>query len=72
MSNAIVSITKFILTIIFLYVTNALISVLFGNIIPNPDEMKGAIFIYLFIFIGEIILASLATHPVFKIAKKER
>ena len=71
MNNTMISITKFILTIIFIYVTNTLISLLFGNIIPNPDEMKGAIFIYLFIFIGEIILASLCTHFVFKIAKKE-
>lgn len=71
MNNALVSIIKFILTIIFIYIINVIVTSLFGNLIPHPDEMNGAIFIYLFIFIGEIILASLCTHFVFKIAKKE-
>ena len=71
MNNALVSIIKFILTIIFIYIINEIVTSLFGNLIPHPDEMKGAVFIYLFIFIGEVILASLSTHLVFKIAKKE-
>ncbi len=72
MKTVIISITKFILIIIFLYIINNLVGFLFGSLIPNPAEMRGAVFIYLFIFICEIILAYLSTYMVFKIAKMEK
>lgn len=72
MKTVIISITKIILMIIFLYIINNLVGFFFGNLIPNPDEMRGAVFIYLFIFICEIILAYLSTYMVFKIAKMEK
>ncbi|MDN5372672.1 MAG: hypothetical protein PWR19_1718 [Carnobacterium sp.] len=72
MKTVIISITKIILMIIFLYIINNLVGFFFGNLIPNPDEMRGAVFIYLFIFICEMILAYLSTYMVFKIAKMEK
>lgn len=71
MKTLIISITKFILMIIFLYIINNLVSFFFGNLIPNPDEMRGAVFVYFFIFLSEIVLAYLSTYMVFKIAKME-
>jgi len=72
MKTLIISITKFILMIIFLYIINNLVSFFFGNLILNPDEMRGAVFVYFFIFLGEIVLAYLSTYMVFKIAKMEK
>ena len=72
MKTVIISIIKIILMIIFLYIINNLVGFFFGNLIPNPDEMRGAVFIYLFIFICEMILAYLSTYMVFKIAKMEK
>ena len=72
MKTVIISITKIILMIIFLYIINNLVGFFFGNLIPNPDEMRGAVFIYLFIFICEMILAYLSSYMVFKIAKMEK
>lgn len=72
MKKIIISFTRLILTILFIYHINQLISLFFGSIIPNPDEMKGAVFIYLFIFIAEIILANLCTYAVFRIAQSEK
>ena len=45
---------------------------LFGNLIPNPAEMRGAIFVYFFIFLGELIAAYLGVYVVFKVAKMEK
>ena len=72
MKTVIISIIKIILMIIFLYIINNLVGFFFGNLIPHPDEMRGAVFIYLFIFICEMILAYLSSYMVFKIAKMEK
>ena len=71
MKTVIISLVKFILMIVFLYIINNLVSFFFGSLIPNPDEMKGAVFVYFFVFIGEIILAYLSIYIVFKVAKME-
>ncbi|MBM6613855.1 hypothetical protein JTF06_02965 [Desemzia sp. RIT804] len=71
MKKIINSVTRLILTIMFVYHINQLISFYFGSIIPNPEEMKGAILIYFVIFILEIVLANLCTYFVFRVAKSE-
>ncbi|SFQ20265.1 hypothetical protein SAMN04488506_0940 [Desemzia incerta] len=71
MKNFIPYITKFILTIMFFYHINQVISCFFGSVIPAPEEMKGAILIYFLIFIVEIVLANLCTYLVFRVAKKK-
>lgn len=45
MKSVAISVTKCTLMIVFLYVINTIVSFLFGNLIPNPDEMRGAIVI---------------------------
>ena len=45
MKSVAISVTKCTLMIVFLYVINTIVSFLFGNLIPNPDEMRGAIFV---------------------------
>ncbi|WP_407371669.1 hypothetical protein [Carnobacterium sp.] len=72
MKSVVISVTKCSLMIVFLYVINTIVSFLFGNLIPNPDEMRGAIFIYFFIFLGELIAAYLGIYIVFKVAKMEK
>lgn len=72
MKKIINSFTRLMLTIMFFYHINQLIGLFFGSIIPNPDEMRGAVFVYLFIFIVEIILANLCTFVVFRVAQNEK
>lgn len=71
MKNIIPSITKFILTIMFFYHINQIIIFFVDSVIPTPEEMKGAILIYLLIFIVEIALANFCTYLVFRVAKKD-
>lgn len=51
MKTVIISITKIILMIIFLYIINNLVGFFFGNLIPHPDEMRGAVFICLYSYV---------------------
>ena len=71
MKKIINSVTRLILTIMFIYHINQLVSFYFGSMIPATEEMKGAILIYFVIFIVEIVLANLCTYFVFRVAKSE-
>ncbi|MFL2105920.1 hypothetical protein [Desemzia sp. FAM 23991] len=71
MKKIINSVTRFILTIMFFYHINQVVSFYFDSMIPTPEEMRGAILIYFVIFIVEIVLANLFTYFVFRVAKSE-
>lgn len=72
MKSVAISVTKCTLMMIFLYIINTIVSFLFGNLIPNPDEMRGATVIYFSIFLGELITAYLGMYIVFKVEKMEK
>lgn len=71
MKKIIHSVTRLILTMMFFYHINQIISFYFDSMIPSPEEMKSAILIYFVIFIVEVVLANLCTYFVFQVAKSE-